>query len=299
MNTQLSSETLPTSSVPTTTMSSIEQESTSFFSSPIFITILVILFLAVVGFNVFTYLSAGTESAAGAVKPAASGITGYIKALFDSVISTAQQGGKGGLDVVGDTIKSITSLPDDLVKGTIMTSDAKKGSQQKKDNILEDAEDVDPEEPEKKKPSKKQNDLQKKLDKPKIKHEDIVKKDMSAKIKDRRMIPPLKIDGDEPHPLSDMKESVLTPENLDESLHSHPHGHPHTAHDEPEPVPVDTTDKTQGANVGKKTGAGYCYIGEDRGFRSCIEIDEFTKCMSGEIFESAKKCRYPNARYDV
>ena len=42
--------------------------------------------------------------------------------------------------------------------------------------------------------------------------------------------------------------------------------------------------------------SGYCYIGEDRGFRSCIKVGESTKCMSGEIFPSREVCVNPRLR---
>jgi hypothetical protein len=42
--------------------------------------------------------------------------------------------------------------------------------------------------------------------------------------------------------------------------------------------------------------SGYCYVGEDRGFRSCIEVGESTKCMSGEIFPTMEVCVNPRLR---
>lgn len=42
--------------------------------------------------------------------------------------------------------------------------------------------------------------------------------------------------------------------------------------------------------------SGYCYVGEDRGFRSCIEVGESTKCMSGEIFPTREVCVNPRLR---
>jgi hypothetical protein len=42
--------------------------------------------------------------------------------------------------------------------------------------------------------------------------------------------------------------------------------------------------------------SGWCYIGEDRGFRSCMEIGENDKCMSGDIFPSKDICVNPNLR---
>lgn len=42
--------------------------------------------------------------------------------------------------------------------------------------------------------------------------------------------------------------------------------------------------------------SGWCYIGEDRGFRSCMEIGQNDKCMSGDIFPSKDICVNPNLR---
>ena len=42
--------------------------------------------------------------------------------------------------------------------------------------------------------------------------------------------------------------------------------------------------------------AGWCYIGEDRGFRSCIQVGENDQCMSGDIFPSQEICMYPELR---
>lgn len=42
--------------------------------------------------------------------------------------------------------------------------------------------------------------------------------------------------------------------------------------------------------------AGWCYIGEDRGFRSCSEVGPNDTCMSGNIFPSNEICVNPNLR---
>ena len=45
-----------------------------------------------------------------------------------------------------------------------------------------------------------------------------------------------------------------------------------------------------------KSGTGFCYIGEDRGFRSCIDVKEGDVCMSGDIFPSRDICINPRLR---
>ena len=58
------------------------------------------------------------------------------------------------------------------------------------------------------------------------------------------------------------------------------------------PVADDATSRTQIP----RTKSGYCYIGEDRGFRSCIEVTRDMKCMSGDIFPTRAVCVNPRLR---
>jgi hypothetical protein len=60
----------------------------------------------------------------------------------------------------------------------------------------------------------------------------------------------------------------------------------------PNPVADDATSSTQIP----RTKSGYCYIGEDRGFRSCIEVSKDMNCMSGDIFPTMDVCVNPRLR---
>jgi hypothetical protein len=60
----------------------------------------------------------------------------------------------------------------------------------------------------------------------------------------------------------------------------------------PMPSPDDATSVTQSG----RSKSGYCYIGEDRGFRSCIQVGENDQCMSGDIFPRMDICINPNLR---
>lgn len=42
--------------------------------------------------------------------------------------------------------------------------------------------------------------------------------------------------------------------------------------------------------------SGWCFIGEDRGFRSCIEVGEADTCMTGDIFPTHEICVNPTLR---
>lgn len=59
------------------------------------------------------------------------------------------------------------------------------------------------------------------------------------------------------------------------------------------PLPDDATSVTQ---TGGRSKSGFCYIGEDRGFRSCIRVGENDQCMSGDIFPTMDICINPNLR---
>jgi hypothetical protein len=64
--------------------------------------------------------------------------------------------------------------------------------------------------------------------------------------------------------------------------------------DNPLPKPDLSTSTTQSSKIANKSG--YCYIGEDRGFRSCIKVKQGDKCMSGNIFPTEAICINPNLR---
>jgi len=49
-------------------------------------------------------------------------------------------------------------------------------------------------------------------------------------------------------------------------------------------------------NPGK---SGFCYIGEDKGFRSCLYVNSGHNCVSGDIFPTKEICINPNLRYQM
>jgi hypothetical protein len=61
----------------------------------------------------------------------------------------------------------------------------------------------------------------------------------------------------------------------------------------PSPSADDSTSVTQKHQSGK---AGYCYIGEDRGFRTCARVEAGDKCMSGQVYSRQEICIDPTLR---
>ena len=58
--------------------------------------------------------------------------------------------------------------------------------------------------------------------------------------------------------------------------------------------PPPSADEAGSSTQSRKSG--YCYIGEDRGVRSCTMVGEGDSCMSGDIFPTRAICINPNLR---
>ena len=50
------------------------------------------------------------------------------------------------------------------------------------------------------------------------------------------------------------------------------------------------------STIQHKQKGGWCYVGTDRGFRSCVKIEDSQRCMSGKIFPTKTICINPNLR---
>ena len=98
----------------------------------------------------------------------------------------------------------------------------------------------------------------------------------------------------------------ITPNNATSSIKSQPiQGQPTTrpsdsglnkALNSSQEQNVDYQAHEASSSVHSAGKSGWCYIGEDRGFRSCALVNEDDKCMSGDIFPSQELCINPNLR---
>ena len=60
---------------------------------------------------------------------------------------------------------------------------------------------------------------------------------------------------------------------------------------------VPDADENGSTSINRERGrAGYCYVGEQKGIRSCIEVGDNDQCMSGDIFPTKDICINPNLR---
>jgi len=184
--------------------------------STIFKYFMIILIIAFLGFNIFTYLGKGTETVTDIFRPVLSffGLT-----VGETVKQTVEMTAEGTKDIIDIGEKATESAIDVLEKGMIIDKDKK---MKKKDKNI----------------SKERKSE---------KNDEIIEHSLKDNLFDNITIP------DDTHSKIQSKEDT----------------------------------------IGK---AGFCYIGEDRGYRSCISVSESQECMSGDIFPTREICINPNLR---
>ena len=63
----------------------------------------------------------------------------------------------------------------------------------------------------------------------------------------------------------------------------------------PSPQPDSSSSVIQQSIGANKTK--WCLVGEQKGVRSCIELNNYDKCMSGQVFPNQQVCLNPNFSY--
>jgi len=72
---------------------------------------------------------------------------------------------------------------------------------------------------------------------------------------------------------------------------------PNDAHKETQSTADKYDEDSSSSNIQKGSGKrGWCFIGEDRGVRSCAKVGNNDTCMSGDIFPTRDVCVNPKLR---
>lgn len=205
--------------------SSYETGGNNFLGLSLTTWIIIILVLAILGFNIFIYLAKGTQTFSTIFGPYIRYIAGLFGNTAATVVTqttnTAATGTKAGVDVVAGTITSGVDVAQQTVTGATASSSIV-GSQKTSANMQ---------------PPLKQNSLNNAL---------------NSATPQTQAKPPSTFSAD------------------------------------------DATSTIQSSKSASKSG--WCYIGEDRGFRSCIQVGENDTCISGDIFPSQDICVNPSLR---
>lgn len=224
---------------------------TDFFANVTWQTwLIIILILAFLGINIFSYLKTGTQETVQLFSPILK-LFGYqTLETTKQTVETSATGTKAGVDIVADTTIGAINTVEGTVgsasskengsnsngsnkKGTTTNNNTVKGKNASSSLSVNNAETV-----------KNQKQIEKKINE-----------------------------------MEDWQENNLQ-KALDDSSKAN------------EVRPDDSLSRIQ-TQSGK---AGWCFIGEDRGFRTCSEIGVNDQCMSGDIFPSQEICMNPNLR---
>lgn len=187
----------------------------------------IIVVLAILGLNVFTFLAYGTDLISSIIKR---GLPSTIQGLRDTIVNAAD-GLVAATNKTSSTLMAATKkLP------PAVSSSLPKKTKKDTDTNTEKNEKYDESEP-----------IIKKQEEP-----DQIAKNMEQKPSKKQ--------------IDEQSVEVARPDNHNSST-------------------IQTAKKT-----------GYCYIGTDRGYRSCVRVEEGDQCMSGEIFPTMDKCVNPKLR---
>ena len=131
----------------------------SFWNSSLLLGVIgLVLFVFAVG-NIYMYATTGKALFWEELLSGLSDITGGIKTFFDNLMNSTEVGGKGAVEVSGETVKSAASIPDQIVKGSQDKNSSK---------TTKDVEEVDSDNEDEPQTQPSQNSLQKKIDRPAV-----------------------------------------------------------------------------------------------------------------------------------
>lgn len=183
--------------------------------------LIVVLILAVLGFNIFYYLASGTQFFANVVSPYikyfSELVGGTIGNTTKEIVTTSATGTKAGVDITADTITSSIDALGSAIEGTSTA-------------VTQTGQDIE-------------------------------------------------------------KEVSTSPENpLNNALQQQ-------QQQGKAPDSFQADDSYSSIQSGKSSSkSGWCYIGEERGIRSCSQVGPNDQCMSGDIFPTSQICVNPTLR---
>jgi len=188
--------------------------------------IIIVLILAILGFNIFTYLAKGTQDVSGFLRPIIEKAGQIFANVTGQIVDVSAEGTKA---VVSGTAATVNTTATTINKG------------------LTELQEITPE-PKTSSTNMKSQSVQNTIPEPDI-----------------------------------MRENTLN-KALNTSAQTNAAANDYQA---------DDSSSTIQSGPSK---AGWCFIGEDRGFRTCAQVSENDTCMSGKIFPSQEICINPSLR---
>lgn len=203
--------------------------------------IVVIIILAFLGFNIFTYLSQGTQNIVTIFKPLLGGIVNLIRSITGETLILGAEGGKTVVNAVSDVanvgLDGIETVGEDLTPDG--NNSNSKGGQ-------------------------------------------ATPKTASSSLS-----------NDSVTNQQSNNNANNNSNNANNAVNQALNSSQKRSQQNSQDYEADEANSTiQGGGKG-----GWCYIGEDRGFRSCAQVNANDMCMSGDIFPTQEICVNPTLRY--
>jgi len=263
------------------------------------ILLLIIFIFGLLGVNIFVYLAIGTQNVINAIKPITSAITNFFQSIFHgSILNIFRNAIRGVYDllfIAQGTIKGGVSAADTLTHQ--QTGNNSLNSIVNTPNTLP-GQSPSPTMPSYKQPTSLPQTV---ASNGSIKNNVPFQPTQSGQ--SLKNIPAQNVANSIPlanslnnNALNTALNTALIEDTTGKMNNSNPNSNPSTSASF-KPFNYSADDSMSNIQQSKSNSkSGWCFIGEDRGFRSCIQVNENEKCMSGDIFPSQEICINPNLR---
>ena len=231
----LGASSTPTSVYVSSGSSSYAPDSQSYFGASFLMWLVLAIIIALIVVNGFSYYTTGEFLFGEGIITSVGSITSGISTFVNNLMNSTEVGGKGVVEVSGETVKSAAAVPDQIVNGTQVNQVPGNKINQ---TVATGAVELEKEQASKA-PNTSTTPLQKKIN----------SQNSQIATAQRDMSRDIDLSGPQPN----------------------------------------ETSSTGSSN----TSIGYCYIGEYNGERSCASVEDSTRCMSGNIFNTKDQCMKP------
>uniref|UniRef100_A0A6C0EFP9 Uncharacterized protein n=1 Tax=viral metagenome TaxID=1070528 RepID=A0A6C0EFP9_9ZZZZ len=258
--------------------------------------VLVIFIFGLLGINIFVYLAVGTQDVINAIKPITTAFSNLFHSIFKgnilNIFRNAIQGVYDLLFIAQGTIKGGVSAADTLT--VQQTGNSNSNSNSSFNNVINSSNSPSPSTQSYKQPTSLPQTV---ASNGSIKNngQSPTSQQISQQPTSLKNIPAQNVANS--IPLANSLNNNALDKALNTALIQDTNGSMNMSNNTPNTFNYTADDSMSNIQQSKSNSkSGWCFIGEDRGFRSCIQVNANEKCMSGDIFPSQEICINPNLR---
>ena len=256
--------------------------------------VLVIFIFGLLGINIFVYLAVGTQDVINAIKPITTAFSNLFHSIFKgnilNIFRNAIQGVYDLLFIAQGTIKGGVSAADTLT----VQQTGNSNSNSSFNNVINSSNSPSPSTQSYKQPTSLPQTV---ASNGSIKNngQSPTSQQISQQPTSLKNIPAQNVANS--IPLANSLNNNALDKALNTALIQDTNGSMNMSNNTPNTFNYTADDSMSNIQQSKSNSkSGWCFIGEDRGFRSCIQVNANEKCMSGDIFPSQEICINPNLR---